>query len=104
MSAVAVDETHFPTPIDLLCSRVQDTGIGISPEQLSTLFKSFSQSVCIHPAPTLCHQRAWLALGLPRAGTDWLTRANLFVSARLFFSADCRRVHHASGEYGGTGS
>jgi signal transduction histidine kinase len=48
VSAIADDETHFPTFVRLLCSRVQDTGVGITPAQLATLFKSFSQSVCIH--------------------------------------------------------
>ena len=78
--------------------KVKDTGLGISPAQLATLFKSFSQSV---------GRPVWLGLewdARPLISSCVLMELICLCCLRLFALHVCRcRVQHASGEYGGTG-
>ena len=100
-----------------MCTTWQDTGIGISAQQLSTLFKSFSQSVShFIIARGIGSSRHASQSALLQGARGHLDRAltalcvfvacfplcfNLCCVARLF--AIVLRVQHISGEYGGTG-
>jgi len=107
----ALPTSHFrlllsSTCLTCVCCRaVQDTGIGISAEQLPKLFKSFSQSV-MHSSTFACG-----SLGSRHPvhvrGAGPLTPIVIVLSLALFalvrLCGLSFRVHHASGEYGGTG-
>ena len=110
-SAVADDGSFCPRslPIGLHCARACRTRASASVP--SSCPRSSNHSASPFAMTSRCGggirarvaDADWLMPFLAHS-TDCLTLVFLFVSARLSFSGDSpSRVHHASGEYGGTG-